>query len=347
MGYQDRSYYRDSGRGGGNPVLAFLSSSVPFFTAFGIRVRIHMSLILLMVLVLLFGLGQGYTWQDRLLSMGVLFTIILLHEFGHCFAARSVGGEAHDILMWPLGGLAMAVPPRRPWPTFVTVAGGPMVNVAICAICGAFLYFGLGHLPWNPWRFESLGQIASWYSWGWYVEWIYRISWVLLLFNLMPIFPLDGGQMLQSILWPWFGYYKSMKFAAVTGMVGAVIGGAVAIVTLNFMLAFLAYAGFMTCLNIRRQLQEAGPWGFQEEDSVNYSASLAGYNEPVRNRASKRAIRKAQQREAEDRDLQEKVDRILEKVSQHGMHSLTWWEKRTLRRATEKQRQRDVEMKRR
>jgi Zn-dependent protease len=324
-----------------------MTGSVPLFTAFGIRVRMHASLLLLIVLVLLFGLGQGFTWQDRLQSMGVLFGIILLHEFGHCFAARSVGGEANDILMWPLGGLAMANAPRRPWPTFITVAGGPLVNVIICAICGAALYLRFGWLPWNPFRFASFGHFESWLSWGRYAFWIYQVSWSLLIFNLMPIFPLDGGQLLQSILWPKFGYYKSMMFACTTGIVGAAVGGAVALATFNIWLAVLAYSGFTTCLNMRRMLQAEGPWGFQEEDGVDYSASLFNKDPdtPRRKDLSKRVLRRAQKREAAEAAEQVHVDAILAKVSAHGMHSLTWWEKRALKRATERQRKRDVELK--
>lgn len=345
MGWQDRSYYRDSSQGSSNPLMWLLTGSIPLFTAFGIRVRMHASLLLLIVLVLLFGLGQGFTWQDRLQSMGVLFGIILLHEFGHCFAARWVGGEANDILMWPLGGLAMAHPPRRPWPTFVTVAGGPLVNVIICAICGLVLYFSFGSVPWNPFKFQSYGDFESWLNWGRYFHWIYQVSWMLLIFNLMPIFPLDGGQMLQAILWPKFGYYKSMNFSCITGMIGAIIGGAVALATFNFWLAFLAYGGFVTCLNMRRMLQAQGPWGFQDEDGPDFSASLAPDPHPRHKHLSKRIIKRAQKREAEERAERDKVDAILAKVSAHGMNSLTWWEKRTLKKATEHQRQRDMELK--
>jgi len=71
--------------------------------------------------------------------MGALFVIVLLHEYGHCFAARSVGGNAEEIILTPLGGLAMAYAPHDPWARFVTVIGGPLVNVAICAICGGIL----------------------------------------------------------------------------------------------------------------------------------------------------------------------------------------------------------------
>jgi stage IV sporulation protein FB len=348
MGWQDRSYYRDSSQGAGNPLMWLLTGSVPLFTVFGIRVQAHAMLILYAALVLLFGLGQGFYWQDRLLNVGALFVIVLLHEFGHCFAARSVRGEANEIVMHPLGGLALATPPRRPWPTFVTVAGGPAVNVLICLACGVLLFFTLGWLPWNPVHNPSPGAWQGWLDVSRYAYWIYQISWMLLVFNLMPIFPLDGGQMLQSILWPKFGYYKSMNFALITGMVGCGIGAAVGLATGSLMLVVLFALLFVGNLQARRQLLAEGPWGFQEdEDAIDYSASLFTPEPKTakHKKLSKRVIRKAQKREEEEAAEQERVDRILAKVSTHGMHSLTWWEKRTLRRATDRQRKRDLELK--
>src|SRR5688500_8582927 len=123
MGWEDRPYYRDRPGQTGNPLMWLMTGSVPLFTVFNIRVRMHAMLLVGMVLVLLFGFGSyGGTIAMRVQSVTMIFSVILLHEFGHCFAARSVGGEANDILMTPLGGLAMAMAPRRPWPTFVTVA---------------------------------------------------------------------------------------------------------------------------------------------------------------------------------------------------------------------------------
>lgn len=349
MGWQDRSYYRDSSQGAGNPFVWLMTGSVPLFTAFDIRVRAHAMLLLYVGLVLVFGLGPGFTWQDRLLNVGALFTIVLLHEFGHCFAARAVRGEANEIVMHPLGGLALASPPRRPWPTFVTVAGGPAVNLVICALCGVLLYFTLGWLPWNPVHNPPPGAWQGWLDVSRYAYWVYQISWMLFVFNLMPIFPLDGGQMLQSILWPRFGYYKSMNFALITGLVGCGIGVAVGLATASFMLVLLFALLFVGNLQMRRQLLAEGPWAFQDEDAVDYSASLfnSGHETvpPKHKKLSKRLIRKAQKREEEEAAEQERVDRILAKVSHQGMHSLTWWEKRTLHKATERQRKRDLELK--
>lgn len=342
MGWQDRDYNRQ-GFGAArfdNPLLSLLFGSVPLGTFFGIRVRVHASLIWLVGLSLLFGYTQGYPLHYRAVSMAALFAIILLHEFGHCFAARWVGGTADDILMWPLGGLAYANAPRRPWPTFVTVAGGPMVNVIICIICGVWLYFDLGVVQLNP--FEPLPRTLLRVSdVSLYVWWISYTSYVLLLFNLLPIYPLDGGQLLQSILWPIMGYFRSMMVAFTTGMVGAVFLAAYGLFGRSFILVIVAVNGFLVCYQKRLFLRHAGP----EEllDEPDYSASFRP-DPPPRRRLSKRFVRRAQRQLEKERQEQARVDAILEKVSMHGMHSLSWWERRALRRATERQRQREMEL---
>ncbi len=347
MGWEDRPYYRDRGAGGSlsNPLMWLMTGSVPLFTAWGIRVRAHAVMVVYAALVLIFGFGYpGFTLQDRVIYTTSLFGIVLLHEFGHCFTARAVGGTADDILMHPLGGLAFASPPHRPLPTFLTVAGGPGVNVVICLVCGVIMWLATGDVPGNPFRPAppSLFRInPTWLNVVWYVFWIYVVSYQLLIFNLMPIFPLDGGQMLQAALWPKLGYYKSMMFSTTTGMVGAVLGAMIALAFANLGLAILAVMGFMNCLNLRRQLQAAGPELM--EDQVDYSAA---YESPARRRKgpSRWAARRAAKERERERDEQASIDAILAKVSAKGMNSLTWWEKRTLKRATERQRKRDVEL---
>ena len=159
MAWQDRHYYRDSGAPTWSPLHWLMYGSVPLFTAFGIRVRAHAMLILCIVIMLIFGVGEGFNWQDKFEASTMLFAIVLLHEFGHCFAARWVGGDADQIVMHPLGGLALASPPRRPLPTFITVAAGPAVNVLICLITGAILRLTTRSLSLNPLHFSAAPPI--------------------------------------------------------------------------------------------------------------------------------------------------------------------------------------------
>lgn len=351
MAFQDRHYYRDQSGRSSNPLMWLLTGSVPLFSAFGIRVRAHASLILYAVIVLLIGIGEGFAWQDRVENVTLLFGIVLLHEFGHCFTARWVGGDANDILLWPLGGLAYANPPRRPLPTFLTVLGGPAVNFLICVICAAIIYGTYGTLPWhwNPLMFHPIHRFFQWDDAMRYVIWIYQISYMLLIFNLMPIYPLDGGQMLQCILWPKFGYYKSMMFSCITGMVCSVVGGMIALATWNIGLAILAACGFLMCFQMRQQLLANGPEEYAD-DGIDYSAAYE--IEPTKSRrrhrtqswSAKRAAKRAAKLMADERDERQRIDAILAKVSAHGMNSLTRSEKKTLKLATEHQRQRDLEM---
>jgi len=354
MGWEDRPYYRDRSPGSGNPLMWLLTGSVHLFTLFGIRVRAHASLIVLIVLVLLFGVSRGANVQAAVQSMTILFLVILLHEFGHCFAARWTGGQADEIVLTPLGGLAMAMARRRPWPTAVTVAGGPLVNVIICLLCGLGLWLTLGVWPIGPWQFGRIyDPNPSWLQLSSYLFWTYAISYGLLLFNMLPVFPLDGGQLLQAVLWKPLGYYRSMLITVNIGLVGSVLMAMVALASFGspfggLLLLFIAINCFTTCLQYRQLLRSEGPWGFQEEDSVDYGASIYGGSTATRarrgqSRFSKWSAARAKKRAEEEQVEQVRIDQILAKVSAHGMHSLTWTEKRTLHKATERQRQRDLE----
>jgi Zn-dependent protease len=352
MGWEDRPYYRDRPSSGRNPLMWLLTGSVPLFTLFGIRVRAHASLLLLIVLVLLFA-GDRANAAVRVQSMSILFLVILLHEFGHCFAARWVGGQADEIMMTPLGGLAMAMAPRRPWATFVTVAGGPLVNVLICLACGAGLYATAGVWPLGPWSFRRVVDLdPGWFDVVSYLFWFYTISYGLLLFNLLPVFPLDGGQLLQTFIWKPLGYYRSMMITLNVGLVGSVLMIMTGIATVGtifggFLLVFIGMSCLVNCLQYRQMMRAEGPWGFQEEDSPDYSASLYGSATATRTKRQSRfgrwASARARKRAKEEQAEQAKIDHILAKVSAHGMHSLTWAEKRALHKATERQRRRDLE----
>lgn len=215
MAWQDRDYNSGfTGRRFSNPIWNLLLGSVTLGHIFGIRVRVHATFIWFVVFTLLTapasGIPTGLAMKNAAVGMTILFVLVLLHEFGHCFTARWVGGEADNILMSPLGGLAFVRPPHRPLPTFLTVLGGPMVNVVVCIITAALLY-GITRndmvIPWNPLRPKLVTMYMPHNGIAYYLWWIYIVSYALLLFNvLLPFYPFDGGQMIQAILWPHLGY---------------------------------------------------------------------------------------------------------------------------------------------
>lgn len=352
MSWRERDYEQpdESRRGVLGPLAALFTGSVPLGTWFGIRVRAHATLLVFIVLTLLFSpaSGQRYGFTDALTSMAILFAIVLLHEFGHCLAARAVGGWADDILLWPLGGLAFTHAPHRPAAQFITVIGGPLVNVAICLLTASALWLLTGRLvPLNP--FHPLPPIefglttAAYYLW-----WVFVVSYILLLFNLLPIFPLDGGQALQTLLWPKLGYYRSVNIACLTGMAGSLAlvilgftGG------INLLLITLGICLFAYCYQRRLVLKELGPEGLEE--TVEFAESLRpSPDNPRQHRSrhlSRRAIRKIQRRAQKEQQEQARIDSILDKVSHHGLKSLNWRERRALHKATERQRQQDLELK--
>src|ERR1700730_588137 len=129
-----------------------MRSSIPVFRLFGIQVRVH---IFFFLITLGLFLRHQYTlpqydnvwWLDMfLLTIVVLFGSVLLHEFGHCFGARYVGGEASEVVIWPLGGVGFTDIPHRWRALFVTVAAGPAVNVLICLVCAVGIS-AAGFLP--------------------------------------------------------------------------------------------------------------------------------------------------------------------------------------------------------
>jgi len=143
-----------------------------------------------------------------------LFLIVLLHEFGHSLACRQVGGRADQIVLWPLGGVAYVAPPPRPGANLWSIAAGPLVNVLLIPV---FMLLELlsASLGWSR-SIPDLHHLIGAVTW---------INFVLLIFNILPIYPLDGGQILRSLLWFVIGRVRSLQIAVIIGFIGCAAGG--------------------------------------------------------------------------------------------------------------------------
>jgi stage IV sporulation protein FB len=308
----------------------------------GIRVRLHLLFLLFVGLELLTAARRG-EFTLMMTFYGMLFGIVFLHEMGHCKAARSVGGQAYDILMWPLGGLASVRAPNRPWPQLITTVGGPAVNFAFCIISAILLMALAGSVtsvPWNP-----LAPIYVTDS-GWgplLLAIFFKVNYILLLFNLLPMYPLDGGRLLQAILWFRMGYYPSLLAATTVGMVGAIALGMFGLLTEQFLVVGIAVFGYLYCMQQRQfarfQIAQQG----EQFMGYDYSGGYTTFEETGQQsdspgfwarRKAKRAARRREREERIRRLEEEEVDAILAKVREKGVQSLTRHEKRILEEAT-------------
>jgi Zn-dependent protease len=184
--------------------------SIHLFRLFGIDVFLHWSWFLVAAYEISSRKGaySSVTWN--VLEYLSLFVIVTMHEFGHALACRQVGGAADHIVLWPLGGVAYVNPPQRPGATLWSIVAGPLVNVAI-----AIVLFITGTLSHNAAWLESAPDLHL------LLRAIWDINLVLLVFNILPIYPLDGGQILRSLLWFVLGRARSLMAAAVIGLLGA------------------------------------------------------------------------------------------------------------------------------
>ena len=327
---------------------------------FAVEIRVHIVFVICAVFLVAMempksGSGAGWSLGEVLIhalgTYALLFLIVLLHEFGHCFGARYTGGEADEILLWPLGGLAFVSPPHKPSAHMITAIAGPMVNVVLCAICAVVLVMWLGSMgavPWNPIHpFSPVGDsIYITRAQAWVIR-FFGLSYFLLLINLLPIFPFDGGRVMQAWLWPRKGYRASMQIATGTGMIGAVLVALFALfMESQWLLLMIAVFGYITCWQTRRMLREQGELsvgtsaydfsdGYTFLDRGEDREKKPGFFE---RRRAKKAAHKAELERKRREEHKKAVEEALHRVSESGIESLTPRQRRILEEETRRQR---------
>lgn len=185
------------------------NGTLRLFRAAGIDVFLHWSWFLVAAYEVMDKTSRYSSRTWNVVEYLMLFAFVTLHEFGHALACRQVGGTANRIVLWPLGGVAYVAPPRRPGAMLWSIAAGPLVNVLLFPLLtGLFLlarHNGCG---------SSLPDLYI------LLKSLWVINTVLLVFNLLPIYPLDGGQILQSLLWFIFGRGRSLMIVSIIGFIG-------------------------------------------------------------------------------------------------------------------------------
>lgn len=325
MVWQDRDYNRGGGAGDylSNPA-ALLNLSVPFGAWFGVRVRLHFWLLLTIIFLLadLFNRAPPVVVGIQIV---LLLAALLVHDFGHRILAQSVGGQLDEFMLWPMGGMIFPSVPPGPWAMFVGHIGGIIANLLLAA--GSIVLLRLREEFWFIPPLSPLSMLdGSMFRGMFYSHDLVSVSLLtfasinsaLLIGNFLPYYWFDGGGLLQSILWPFLGGLGALNVTCIIGMILAVPMFALSLVHSNIMgLVFWAFL-FASSYTARKtmEVEEAAP-------------SATGWRSRRWAKSSNRALVKRRREE-------QKIDAILAKVSAKGMHSLTWWEKRTLRSGSKK-----------
>lgn len=200
--------------------VSMLRWSIALFRVFGIRLEVHASFVLLLAYAASAGLAEGgavaMAWSVCFVLL--VFTVVVLHELGHCLAARRYGIRTHRILLLPIGGMAeFAEIPREPRRELVIAIAGPLVNYAFIALL--LLAFG-----W-PRALAGVGVPTAWRE---VPAVLLYVNILMGVFNLLPAFPMDGGRILRALLATKFDYLVATRWAARIGQTIALLCAALA-----------------------------------------------------------------------------------------------------------------------
>ncbi len=169
--------------------MKFSNNALSIGSVFGIPIRLHISLLIIIGLVALI---PGFGIIGALILSVSIFGSVALHELGHSVVARAKGGYIHEIVLYPFGGAArISNIPVRPWDEILVAMAGPAVSLALALIATAL-------------KQEWLDYVAY-------------INWMLFFFNILPVFPMDGGRVFRAFLTIKRGRLAATRIAAAVG----------------------------------------------------------------------------------------------------------------------------------
>jgi Zn-dependent protease len=186
--------------------------SIRLFRLAGVDVFLHWSWFVVALFEINSRVGKYSSVLWNVFEYLALFLIVLTHEFGHAMACRKVGGVADRIVLWPLGGVAYIDAPQRPGAMLWSIAAGPLVNLALLPVFFAAVTISVA----SHWALSRPNLYH-------FLLAVFAIDLVLLIFNMLPVYPLDGGQILRSVLWYFLGRARSLMVATMIGFVGVAV----------------------------------------------------------------------------------------------------------------------------
>jgi len=250
-----------------------LNWSLKLFRVFGIPLSVHSTFFLLAGYVAWEGWSEAVSdhWPHpiygafgNVVALAVFFTCVVLHELGHALTARRYGVGTSRILLLPIGGMAeFDSIPRRPSSELLIALAGPAVNFAIVAVLRIFVSFPGEQIGVLVRSFFSASTDGGDITMSLTQE-LLTMNIIMGCFNLVPVFPMDGGRVLRALLATRLSYLRATFYAASLAKVLATLAVAAAVwhgrVQLAVLFAFIFFAGEMEYRAVKRRERDDARW---------------------------------------------------------------------------------------
>jgi Zn-dependent protease len=318
-----------------SPLARLLNASWPLFRAFRVNVRVSWTIVIVPLVLAIPMLqwmppSEAFAWAAGMTV--VLYATTWTHEMGHITMGRRCGIESDRITLRATGGLAhMAEPAATPRDDILIALAGPATHLVWMAVL----------LP-AAWLLEE-GSAGTW--WFELLRWSAGLQTSLLVFNLLPIWPMDGGRALRSALALRMDATKASYHVATLGFVGnglLILAGLLSLFDVTdlrafhafgFLLVWIGLAGIQACRQLRLDARSGAIYGDRDPFQRTLVASQAAMREIDRDEQRERDERRA----ARDRRarLQETTDRLLDRINEvGGIENLPAKEREELERAS-------------
>ena len=318
-----------------SPFVRLLNTTWPLFRAFRVDVRVSWTIVLVPLVFAVPMLKwmpapEAFAWAAGMTV--VLYATVWTHEMGHIAMGRRCGVESDRITLRAMGGLAhMSAPAQTPKDDILIALAGPATHLAWMAVL----------LP-ATWLLREPGGGAWWFE---LLRWSAGLQTSLLLFNLLPIWPMDGGRALRSALALRMDATKASYLVATVGFVGnglLIAAGLVSLFELTdlrafhafgFLLVWIGLSGIQACRQLRHEAKYGDVYGDRDPFQHTLVASQAAMREFDREEQREREERRA----ARDRraQLQATTDRLLDRINEvGGIEKLSAKERDELERAS-------------
>jgi Zn-dependent protease len=331
----------------------------------GTQVRVHIFLILFVVFRLLAAaLAPGHAVVPTAAWLALLILALAIHELGHALMATWLGTDREDVRLWPLGNMVGPSPHSRSADNALVALAGPVTSLVVMLVSAIALNFAGATMIWNPFGkgpecgapILAGGMRAAPLSALWWFGWFGYLNLVLLVANLIPALPFDGGRMLRAVLAnaqvvsakdnmlaPWAAH-TCAGVLVLAGLIQLFLPG------MGYGLTLISLAVLIELI-VRAESRMLEDGGFFEDGVFGYDftegyTSLEGnpakvrpYRESALKRWRRRRSESRRQRQnAREAAEERRMDEILEKIYREGRGALSDDEQRFLVRVSVKYR---------